>query len=396
MGNLQRMQKVLERVHATVKNGYKVIVVLSAMAGETNRLVSLAKECSQCQASLELDMLLNTGEQQSVSLFSMLAKNAGLKARPLLGYQIPILTESDFGQARIISIDSGFLRELLKSNDILVVAGFQGVDSEGRLTTLGRGGSDTTGVALAAALGADCEIYTDVDGVYTTDPNICPSARKIDRISYEEMLELSSMGAKVLQIRSVEFARKYNVTVHVRSSFAEDPDAVGTIVTKEDLQMEDVLVSGVAYDKNQCRVTVYNVRDEPGVARTIFKPLSAAGIAVDLIVQNTARGGLTDLTFSIARDDLEKTLNILNDIKEELESEVQYDLNVAKISLVGLGMRNHVGVAAQMFDVLAGEGINILMISTSEIKITCLIDEKYTELAVRSLHEAFDLHLPRE
>jgi aspartate kinase len=279
---------------------------------------------------------------------------------------------------------------MLEEFDVLVVAGFQGVSCHGRLTTLGRGGSDTTGVALAAALSADvCEIYTDVKGVYTTDPNMCSTARKLDRISYDEMLEFSSMGAKVLQIRSVEFAKKFNVPVRVRSTFCDDP---GTLVTQEDELMEDVLVSGIAYDKDQCRITVFNVMDYPGVAAAIFSPIADAGILVDMIVQNTSRDGRTDMTFTVSRTNLEKTLEILSrDNKDIGAVEVQHDLNVCKVSVIGVGMRNHSGVAAMMFTCLKNENINILMISTSEIKITCLIEEKYLELAVRALHDAFGL-----
>lgn len=387
---LERMRLVLGRVQEAHAAGYKLIVALSAMAGVTNHLLCQAREFSGCPDPAELDVLVTTGEQASVALFTMLAKDAGLRARSLLGFQVPILTESNFNRARIMDIDADRVKALLEDYDVLVVAGFQGVDCEGRLTTLGRGGSDTTGVALAAALGAEvCEIYTDVNGVYTTDPNLCSTARKLDRISYDEMLELSSMGAKVLQIRSVEFAKKYNVPVRVRSTFTDDP---GTLVTQEDTDMEDVLVSGIAYDKDQCRLTVRNVMDRPGVAAAIFSPIAEAGIPVDMIIQNSGREGRTDMTFTISRTNLEKTLSILESLKNTLGTEeVQYDLNTCKVSVIGVGMRSHSGVAAKMFSVLKNENINIFMISTSEIKITCLIEEKYLELAVRALHDAFEL-----
>lgn len=387
---LDRMRLVLERVKRGHAAGYKLVVALSAMAGVTNGLLEQAREFSHCPDPAELDVLVATGEQASVSLFAMLAKDAGLRARSLLGFQIPILTESKYTRARIMDINAERIKTMLEDYDVLVVAGFQGVDCEGRLTTLGRGGSDTTGVALAAALGAElCEIYTDVNGVYTTDPNLCSTARKLERISYEEMLELSSMGAKVLQIRSVEFAKKYNVPVRVRSTFTDDP---GTLVTQEDTDMEDVLVSGIAYDKDQCRITVRNVMDRPGVASAIFSPIAEAAIPVDMIIQNSGRDGRTDMTFTISRSNLDKTLSILESLKSELATEeIQYDLNTCKVSVIGVGMRSHSGVASKMFSVLKKENINIFMISTSEIKITCLIEEKYLELAVRTLHDAFEL-----
>ena len=387
---LERMRMVLDRVKKTQAAGYKLVVALSAMSGETNRLLAQAKEFSPNPDPAELDVLVTTGEQASVALFTMLAKDAGLRARSLLGFQIPITTNSNFTRARIMEIDTAHLKNLLEDYDVLVVAGFQGVDCHGRLTTLGRGGSDTTGVALAAALEAElCEIYTDVNGVYTTDPNLCSTARKMNRISYDEMLELSSQGAKVLQIRSVEFAKKYNVPVRVRSTFTDDP---GTLVTVEDTDMEDVLVSGIAYDKDQCRITVRNVMDQPGVAAAIFGPIAEAGILVDMIIQNTGRDGRTDMTFTISRAHLDKTLAILDKLKPVIGSEdIQHDLQVCKVSVIGVGMRSHSGVASTMFTILKKENINILMIATSEIKITCLIEEKYLELAVRTLHDAFGL-----
>ncbi len=392
VAGLERMKTVLARVLKGVAAEYKMVVVLSAMSGETNKLLALAKEFSQCPDPAEMDALVANGENVSVALFAMLAKAAGLKARSLQGWQIPIITNDAYMKARIDSIDAKLMRGMLEEYDVLVVAGFQGVDCKNRVTTLGRGGSDTTGVALAAALGAECEIFTDVDGVYTTDPNLCSRARKLDSISYDEMLELASSGAKVLQIRSVEFAKKFNVPVRVRSTFTDDP---GTLVTQEDTMMEDLLVSGIAYDKDQCRVTVSKVKDKPGVAATIFGAISAKRLLVDMIIQNTGQDGMTDMTFTIHHADLEQTMAILNGIKGEIgAAEIQTDSHVAKVSVVGVGMRNHSGVASKMFTALCDENINIKLIATSEIKITCLIDEKYIELAVRSLHTAFGLDKP--
>ena len=320
----------------------------------------------------------------------MLLKDAGVRARSLLGWQIPMTTDDDYGRARITDIDSAKLRAALEEYDVLVVAGFQGCTEDGRITTLGRGGSDTSAVALAAALGSvECEIYTDVDGVYTTDPNICSTARKMDRVAYEEMLEMASMGAKVLHIRSVEFAKKYKVPVRVRSTFTDDP---GTLVTQEDSSMEALLVSGIAYDKDQARVTLHEVPDVPGIAAAVFGPLSEKGVLVDMIVQNTSLDGHTDITFTVSRKDLNQTLAIMDEVAKKIgASEVVHDVNVAKVSAIGVGMRNHSGVAARAFAALTQEGINILMISTSEIKITILIQEKYVELAVRILHDTFGL-----
>lgn len=388
--NLECMKQVLEKVLVPYEKGNKVIVVLSAMAGETNRLIDLANEWSDKPDLAEMDSLVSTGEQVSVALFAMLLKDRGIKARSLLGFQIPVKTNSSYSRARILDIDRSRMEELLEENDILVVAGFQGCDENRRITTLGRGGSDTSAVAMAAAIEADlCEIFTDVPGVFTTDPNVCSMARKLDTISYDEMLEMASMGAKVLQIRSVEFAKKYNVKVHVRSTFS---DEIGTYVTQEDKNMESVLVSGIAYDKDQARVTLEKVKDEPGVSAALFTPLAEAGVLVDMIVQNPSREGRTDMTFTIPRADLKKTLEIIDQIKEPMGAEdVLYDKNVCKVSVIGVGMRNHSGVASRAFQALRDENINILMISTSEIKITCLIEEKYTELAIRTLHNTFGL-----
>lgn len=390
VAGLERMQKVLSRVRKGISEGYKMIVVLSAMSGETNKLLALAKEFTASPDSEEMDSLVANGENVSIALFSILAKAEGIRAKSLQGWQIPISTTDAYMKARIISIDEARLKAMLEENDLLVVAGFQGVDCKGRITTLGRGGSDTTGVALAAAIKADvCEIYTDVDGVFTTDPRVCSAARKLDQISYDEMLELASSGSKVLQIRSVEFAKKFNVPVRVRSTFTDDP---GTLVTQEDAMMEDLVISGIAFDRDQCRVTVYKVKDKPGVAAAIFGSIAAKRILVDMIIQNTSHDGYTDMTFTVSKGDLEQTMSILDGVKEDIGAEsVQYDTNVAKVSVVGVGMRNHSGVASTMFQALHDENINIKLIATSEIKITCLIDEKYVELAVRALHTAFGL-----
>lgn len=388
--NLECQRQVMQKVLRPYREGNKVIVVLSAMSGETNRLLELANEWSDNPDPAEADALVSTGEQISCALFAMLLKQQGVKCRSVLGFQAPVKTDCCYGKARITDIDQNQLMGMLQEYDILVVAGFQGCDENMRITTLGRGGSDTSAVALAAAIKADvCEIYTDVPGVFTTDPNLCADARKIDRISYDEMLEMASMGAKVLQIRSVEFAKKYNVTVHVRSTFSDEP---GTIVTQEDENMEAVMVSGIAYDKDQARITLIHVKDTPGVSAQIFSPLAEKKILVDMIVQNPSKDGLTDMTFTVPRADVKQTINTLEKLKYEIGyEELSSNLNVAKVSIIGVGMRNHSGVASTAFRALADENVNILMISTSEIKITCLIDDKYTELAVRTLHKAFNL-----
>jgi aspartate kinase len=390
VADLHCMQQVQSKVQRKLDQGYKVVVVLSAMAGETDRLLKLAREWSDQPHPSELDVLLTTGEQISVALFSMLLQKSGIKARSLLGFQIPIHTDPSYGRARILDINSDQLHDLLERFNVLVVAGFQGCDCNNHLTTLGRGGSDTSAVALAAALQAEvCEIYTDVAGVYTTDPNVCPQAKKLPKIAYDEMLEMSSMGAKVLQIRSVEFAKKYNVPVHVRSTFS---DETGTLLVQEDEAMEAVLVSGIAYDKDQARVTLVDVFDEPGVAASVFEPLATANIVVDMIVQNPSREGRTDITFTVPRGDLDRTMQVIDRLKDSLGARaILPDTQVCKVSIIGVGMRNHSGVAAIAFKALQSEDINIMIISTSEIKISCLIQEKYTELAVRTLHEAFGL-----
>lgn len=390
VADLSCMKKVRVKVMNAVSLGYKVIVVLSARSGQTNKLLETAYQWSDEPNLAEMDVLLTTGEQESVALFSMLMQDAGIKARSLLSFQIPFLTDDDFGNARILSIDTDTILKLLKKYDVLVVPGFQGVTVDGRLTTLGRGGSDTSGVALAAALNAErCDIFTDVDGVYTTDPRICSDAKKIPRITYEEMLEMSSMGAKVLQIRSVQFAKKYNVPLQVLSTFSNEP---GTMVVQEDSMMETVLVSGIAFDRDQARVTLCDVPDRPGISAHIFSALDEGSIIVDMIVQKTSRDNVTDMTFTCSRKDLKNALRIIEDIKKDIGVEkVESDTGVSKVSVIGVGMRNHSGVAARAFDSLYKENINILMISTSEIKISILIDEKYTELAVRTLHKAFEL-----
>lgn len=390
VATLESMKMVRDKILDGLARHGKVIAVLSARAGETNNLLALAASWSPAPDKAECDSMVSTGEQISVSLFTMLLKDSGLNARSLLSWQIPIITDEDFGNARIRSIDKDSLLKYLDKYDVLVVAGFQGMTEDGRITTLGRGGSDTSAVALAAALdSAPCEIYTDVEGVYTTDPNICSTARKMEKIAYDEMLELASMGAKVLHIRSVEFAKKYKVPVYVRSTFCDD---CGTLVTQEDSCMESVLVSGIAYDKDQARITICAVPDIPGVAAAIFGPLSERGVLVDMIVQNTSQDGLTDMTFTISRKDLARTLEIAEEVAQKTgASKVLHDVSVAKVSAIGVGMRNHSGVAARAFNTLSREGINILMISTSEIKITILIQEKYVELAVRILHDAFGL-----
>ena len=360
------------------------------MAGETNKLVALANEMCEFPSEREYDVLVATGEQVSISLLSMCLQSMGYKAKSYCGFQIPIVTDSTFSKARIEEIDDKKIREDLKNGTILVVAGFQGTDREGNITTFGRGGSDTSAVAVAAALKADvCEIFTDVDGVYTTDPRIVSNASKIEKVSYDEMLEMASLGAKVLQIRSVEFAKKYGVVIHVRSSFNDNP---GTLVMKEDADMETVLVSGITYNKDESKISVIRVPDKPGIASKLFSPLSNANITVDMIIQNVSHEGSTDLTFTVPRADFKKALKIVEEAASEVGAAgVSSDENIAKVSIVGVGMRSHSGVASKMFQTLSQEGINIQMISTSEIKVSCVVDAKYTELAVRVLHDAFGL-----
>jgi aspartate kinase len=395
VGDVERIKNVARRALATQRAGHDVIVVVSAMSGETNRLLKLVNQISPQADEREQDVVAATGEQVTIGLTAMAIQAQGGKARSFTGAQVRILTDSAFAKARIKSIDSTRLTQALARGEIAVVAGFQGEDEHGNITTLGRGGSDTTAVAVAAALDADaCEIYTDVDGVYTTDPNVVPEARKLDRISYEEMLELAGAGAKVLQIRSVEFAMKYNVPLWVKSSFSQDP---GTLVCPEDSSMEHVVVSGIAYDRNEAKVAIRGVTDKPGVAARIFKPLTDANIVVDLIIQNMGQGGRTDMSFTVGKTDLPRALQIVNGIAAELGAEkVETDDQIAKVSIVGVGMRNHAGVAARAFEVLASAGINIEMISTSEIKVSMVIAAKFMELAVRELHTAFGLDKPQK
>jgi aspartate kinase len=392
VGSVDRIRNVARRALATQRAGHRVVVIVSAMSGETNRLLGLAHEVAPVPDAREMDAIAATGEQVTAALTAMAIHAEGGRARSLLGHQVKILTDDAFTKARIKTIDGSKIFETVDRGDIAVVAGFQGADEAGNITTLGRGGSDTSAVAIAAAIGADeCEIYTDVDGVYTTDPNICPSAKKIDRISYEEMLELASLGAKVLQIRSVEIAMKYGVRVHVRSSFN---DSLGTIVTKEDAALEGVVVSGVAYDKGEARVHVVGVDDKPGVAAELFERIAEKNISVDMIVQNvtTAVDPRASITFTLAKTDLARAKPWIEEVGKSLGArEVRYDEDVVKVSIVGLGMRSLAGIAAKMFRILANEGINIQAIATSEIKVSCLMAAKYTELAVRALHDGFGL-----
>ncbi len=390
VGDIERIKNVARRAIATQKQGHDVVVVVSAMSGETNRLLKLVTQISTRPSEREQDVVLATGEQVTIGLLAIAIQEQKGKATSFLGGQCRIVTDSTFSKARIKSIDAERIVEAMEDKHIAVIAGFQGVDEDGNVTTLGRGGSDTTAVAIAAALKADaCEIYTDVDGVYTTDPNMCPAAKKLEKISYEEMLELASLGAKVLQIRSVEFAMKYKVPLWVKSSFSDDP---GTLVCEEDKSMEDVVVSGVAYDKNEAKIAIRNVPDAPGIAARIFSALDDKAIVVDLIVQNPPKGGKTDLTFTVGKADLIKASDVVKKVAKQIKAgAVETDDQCSKVSIVGVGMRNHSGVAAKMFRVLAKEGISIQAISTSEIRVSCLIDAKYTELAVRSLHTAFGL-----
>jgi len=387
MGSVERIQAVAERVEATQRAGNGVVVVVSAMSGETNRLLDLAHKLATQPAEREVDVLLATGEQVSTALLGIALRERGVPARAFQGHQIRIDTDSAYGRARIRSIDGESLRGAVSAGQVAVVAGFQGVDAGGHITTLGRGGSDTSAVAVAAALKADvCEIYTDVDGVYTTDPRICPAARKLARISHDEMLELASLGAKVLQIRSVEFAKRYSVPLCVRSSF---DNSEGTWVVPEDSAMEQLLVSGVSLDRDQAKITVRHVPDRPGLASRVLGPIAQANIVVDMIIQNASSAGDTDFTFTLPKTDFRRALTTIEQTAREIGAQgVVSDTDVVKVSVVGLGMRSHAGVAARMFEVLANEGINIQMISTSEIKISVVIEAKYGELAVRALHQA--------
>jgi aspartate kinase len=390
VGTVERIQKVAERVAKAKAAGNDVVVVVSAMAGETDRLLKLAHKVSSSPEEREVDMLLSSGERVTSALLALALQERGFKAQAFTGRQVGIITDSTHTQARIERITADRVREAVGQGIIPVIAGFQGINEKSDVTTLGRGGSDLTAVALAAALKADrCDIYTDVDGVYTTDPHIVPNARRLAKISYEEMLEMASLGAKVLQARSVEFAANYQVPVRVLSSFN---DGEGTLVTKEDRDMEQVVVSGVTYDKNQAKITITGVPDQPGIAARLFGAIAEAGILVDMILQNVSQEGMTDISFTVPKGDAKKAVEIARKIAREIGArDVQLTEHIANVSIVGVGMRTHSGVAARMFAALSKEGINIMMISTSEIKISCVIDAKYTELAVRSLHEAFEL-----
>ncbi len=390
VGNVERIKNVAGRVAKAKKQGHDVVVVVSAMSGETDKLIGLANAVSSNPDEREMDMLLSTGERVTIALLAMALKDLNADAVSFTGRQSGILTDNAHTKARIKSIDAGRIREALNANKVAVVAGFQGITEDSNVTTLGRGGSDLTAVAVAAALKADfCDIYTDVDGVYTTDPNIVPQARKLGKISYDEMLEMASLGAKVLQTRSVEFAKKYNVPVRVLSSFSDMP---GTLVTKEDKGMEEVVVSGVAYDKNQAKITLCRVPDRPGVASKLFRSIADAKAVVDMIIQNVSKDGYTDISFTVPKTDLKKAMPVIQKAaKASGSEEVMVNEEISKVSIIGVGMRSHSGVASKMFTALADEGINIMMISTSEIKISCVVDAKYTELAVRALHKAFKL-----
>jgi len=394
VGTPERIAAVAEKVLATRDQGNSVVVVVSAMSGETNRLLALADEITDKPVPREIDVLLSTGEQVTIALLSMALERLGCAARSYTGGQVHIRTDSVHNKARIREIEDKRLHADLAAGRVVVVAGFQGVDEEGNITTLGRGGSDTTAVALAAALKADeCQIYTDVDGVYTTDPRVVPDARRLDRITFEEMMEMASLGSKVLQIRSVGFAGRYNVPLRVLSSFEEGE---GTLITYEDEEMEQALISGIAFNRDEAKLTILGVPDTPGVAYQLLGPVADANIEVDMIVQNIAPdGATTDFTFTVHRNEYNRALEILTQTANELgASEVSGDDKIVKVSLVGVGMRSHAGIASTMFKTLAQEGVNIRMISTSEIKISVVVDEKYLELAVRSLHDAFDLAQP--
>ena len=390
VANVEKIKNVAAKAIREKKAGNDVIVVLSAMAGETDRLIALAHQASETPDEREYDSLISTGEQVTVSLLSIVLNSMGYRARSFLGFQVKILTDKVYKKARISLIDTEAIQKELQHGTIAVVAGFQGVDEDNNITTLGRGGSDTSAVALAAVLKADrCDIFTDVDGVYTTDPNICSKARRLDKISYDEMLEMAMTGAKVLQPRSVEMAKKYNVPVYVKSSFSDEG---GTLVTKEDKEMEREVVSGITYDRDQAKITVVRVPDKPGVAANLFTPLSENNISVDMIIQNASADGFTDLTFTVSKKEMKEAQKIVDVTAKAVGAKkVEVDDDVAKVSIIGVGMVSHSGVAAKMFKTMAKESINIMMISTSEIKISCIIQRKYTELAVTVLHDAFGL-----
>jgi aspartate kinase len=388
VANIEKIENVAKKIIKTKEAGNDVIVVVSAMAGETDRLIQLATKAADPPDPREYDSLISTGEQVTITLLSIVLNRLGHPAKSFLGFQVRVLTDDAFTKARILDVDETIIREELKKGTIIIVAGFQGIDANNNITTLGRGGSDTSAVALAAALKADvCDIYTDVDGVYTTDPNICSNARRLDQITYDEMLEMARAGAKVLQPRSVELAKKYNVPLYVKSTFTDEG---GTLVMKEDKEMEKEVVSGVSYDKDQAKITIVHVPDQPGVAAQLFSPLADNNIVLDMIIQNASIEGYTDLTFTVSRKEIRQAYKLIEEAARKVGADkVEVDENVSKISIIGVGMISHSGVAAKMFATLAQEGINILMISTSEIKISCVIQAKYTELAVSVLHEVF-------
>jgi len=390
VADVERIRRVAERVVKTQRAGNDVVVIVSAMAGETDQLVALAHAVSADPPPREYDVLVSTGEQKTIALLAMAIQELGASAQSFTGSQLGLRTDTDHTRARIVEIDTHRLRKALDAGNVVVVAGFQGTDDDGNITTLGRGGSDTSAVAVAAALDAEvCEIYSDVDGVFTADPNIVPRARKLARVAYDEMLEMASLGTRVLQIRAVKFGKRYGVPIHVRSSFHEGE---GTWVVEEEDVMEKLVVSGVTYNRNEAKLTLFGVPDQPGVAAKVFGPLSDAGVVVDVIVQNVSSRGHTDITFTCARDDLNRALPIVEKVRGELDAAgVTSDDSISKVSVVGLGMKDHAGVASRMFQVLCDEGINIQMINTSEIKISVVVGEKYTELACRALHEAFEL-----
>ena len=403
MGSTERIQNVARRVAKWHRAGHRMVVVPSAMSGETNRLLGLAKEITESPDPRELDQIAATGEQVSVGLLALALQKQGVKARSYTGWQVPVRTDSAYTKARIESIDDKRVLEDLDSGHVVVITGFQGIDEKGSITTLGRGGSDTSAVAIAAALRAEeCLIYTDVDGVYTTDPRVEPEARRLAKITFEEMLEMASLGSKVLQIRSVEFAGKYRVKTRVLSSLTdpemnlEEESQSGTLITYEDDEtMEQAVISGIAFNRDEAKITIAGVPDKPGVASKILGPVAAANIDVDMIIQNASHDGMTDFSFTVHRNELQKALGVLNDkVQPEIQArDISSDGQICKVSVVGIGMRSHVGVASQMFETLAAEGINIQMISTSEIKISVVIADKYMELAVRALHKAFGLAL---
>jgi len=395
MGSPERIREVARRVARFAREGHQLVVVPSAMAGETNRLLALARELDPDAHPRELDVIASTGEQVSIGLLSIALQKIGVQAKSYTGWQVPILTDAAYSKARILAIEERNMREDLAAGRVVIVAGFQGIDDDNNITTLGRGGSDTTGVALAAALKADeCQIYTDVDGVYTTDPRIVPEARRLDTITFEEMFELASLGSKVLQIRSVEFAGKYKVKLRVLSSFTDvNSTDMGTLITfEEDENMEQAIISGIAFNRDEAKITVLGVPDRPGVAFSILGPIAEANVDVDMIIQNASTEGLTDFSFTVHRNEYKRAMQILEKVKADIKAKgVVGDDRIAKVSLVGIGMRTHAGIASRMFGALAREGINIQMISTSEIKTSVVVDEKYMELAVRVLHKDFEL-----